>query len=137
MQRLSKSEAYVLNALLTAGANAARLNRELIGKRNRRRLGIRLIRAGRYRCRYNCGCQKPGHRDKGSASIREGYSGMMNRISKMAYSIDEFCDALGLSRSTVKRLISAEKVRSVKIGRRVLIPASEIGVVLNDVVLEK
>lgn len=62
---------------------------------------------------------------------------MMNRISKMAYSIDEFCDALGLSRSTVKRLISAEKVRSVKIGRRVLIPASEIGVVLNDVVLEK
>jgi excisionase family DNA binding protein len=44
----------------------------------------------------------------------------------MALSYDETAEALGLSRSTVKQLVSSGRLPAVRVGRRVLIPAAEI-----------
>jgi excisionase family DNA binding protein len=51
--------------------------------------------------------------------------------SRKAYSVDEFCRTTGLSRSTAKRLIAEQRIRVVRVGRRVLIPASEIDQLLD------
>lgn len=45
---------------------------------------------------------------------------------RLTLSVRETCAALGVSRSTVYRLLKDERLRSVHIGRRVLIPVSEI-----------
>jgi excisionase family DNA binding protein len=44
----------------------------------------------------------------------------------MALNYDETAAALGLSRSTIKILVSSGKLGAVRVGRRVLIPAREI-----------
>lgn len=46
--------------------------------------------------------------------------------TKIAYSIDEAAEALRVSRSTFYDLMTAGKVRTVKIGARRIIPASAL-----------
>lgn len=45
---------------------------------------------------------------------------------KVAASINETVDLTGLGRTTVFRLIKENKLRTVKVGRRTLVPMSEI-----------
>jgi excisionase family DNA binding protein len=49
-----------------------------------------------------------------------------NMPPRAAYSVAETCEMLGISRSTVYRLIARRQLRRVHLGRRALIPASEI-----------
>jgi excisionase family DNA binding protein len=49
-----------------------------------------------------------------------------NMSPRAAYSVAETCEMLGISRSTVYRLIARRQLRRVHLGRRALIPASEI-----------
>jgi len=51
--------------------------------------------------------------------------------TKKAYSVHEFGAALGLSRPSVYKLIESGQARTVHVGRRGPIPASEIDRVLN------
>ena len=44
----------------------------------------------------------------------------------------EFADRLGLSLDTVKRHIERGKLRHVRLGRRILIPTSEIDRILSE-----
>ena len=44
----------------------------------------------------------------------------------LAYSPQGFCDATGLSRATLYRMLRANEIAFVKARRRTLIPASEI-----------
>jgi excisionase family DNA binding protein len=53
-------------------------------------------------------------------------------LPRQAYSIREFGDMLGISRPTVYDLIAAGKLRTVMVGARRLIPATEIGRILAD-----
>lgn len=46
--------------------------------------------------------------------------------------ITEVVEALRVSRSTVKRLIGEGKLRSVRIGRRVLVPAAALDELLKN-----
>ena len=50
----------------------------------------------------------------------------MEKAQARALNYDQVAEALGLSRSTIKILVADGRLRSVKVGRRVLIPASEI-----------
>src|SRR2546422_9147789 len=47
-------------------------------------------------------------------------------MSNRLHSIAETAQAWGVSKDTVRRLLGSAKVRSVRIGRRVMIPADEI-----------
>lgn len=49
-----------------------------------------------------------------------------------AYSIREACWQLGISRTTLYRLMNEGTIRRVKLGKRVLIPSSEIVRILAD-----
>ena len=51
---------------------------------------------------------------------------------KQYLSIKETCDLLGLSRSTIYRLIKSNKVTVVRIGKRVIIPKPEIEELLKS-----
>jgi excisionase family DNA binding protein len=51
--------------------------------------------------------------------------------AKMAYSVVEFAQAIGISRPTVYVMIQRGQLRTVMIGRRRLIPATEIERVLS------
>jgi excisionase family DNA binding protein len=51
--------------------------------------------------------------------------------TKLAYSVVEFAQAIGISRPTVYVMIQRGQLRTVMIGRRRLIPASEIDRVLS------
>ena len=41
---------------------------------------------------------------------------------KLAYSLDEPAESLSVSRSAMKQLVYAQKIKSVKVGKRRLIP---------------
>ncbi|AEG50766.1 DNA binding domain protein, excisionase family [Sphingobium chlorophenolicum L-1] len=45
---------------------------------------------------------------------------------RLAFSLNEASEATGLSRSHLTRVIAAGELRSMKVGRRRLIPASEM-----------
>jgi excisionase family DNA binding protein len=47
-------------------------------------------------------------------------------VAKMAYSVDEVCEALGLSRPSVYDLIRSGMLRSKKLGGRRVIPVTEL-----------
>lgn len=51
---------------------------------------------------------------------------------KLAFSIDETAAALGISRSYVKRLIGSKRLDARKLGQRVLIPASSVYRLLEE-----
>lgn len=44
---------------------------------------------------------------------------------KLAYTIPEFCEAVGISRSMAYKEIKAERLRVKKVGARVLVPIDE------------
>jgi excisionase family DNA binding protein len=49
----------------------------------------------------------------------------------MAFHVSEACEALNISRSTFTKLAAAGTIRTVRLGGRVLCPASEIARILN------
>ena len=50
----------------------------------------------------------------------------------LAYRINDFAKAVGIGRTTIYKLIAEGKVRPIKIGGRVLIPAPEIARLLRE-----
>jgi excisionase family DNA binding protein len=52
-------------------------------------------------------------------------------MPRVALSIQEFGDALGISRPSVYKLIERGEVRTVMVGGRRLIPATELDRILN------
>lgn len=48
-----------------------------------------------------------------------------------AYSVDQTCIALGVSKPTVYKLIEQGRLRTVSVGRRRLIPATELARLLE------
>lgn len=50
----------------------------------------------------------------------------MTQVVPVSYNINDAAAALGLSRRTIYNLIDAGRVRKVKIGRRSVIPATDI-----------
>lgn len=50
----------------------------------------------------------------------------MTQVVPISYNINDAAAALGLSRRTIYNLIDAGRVRKVKIGRRSVIPATDI-----------
>jgi excisionase family DNA binding protein len=53
--------------------------------------------------------------------------------AKRAYTVNDFCAAWSLSRATFYRLVAAGKLKSIHVGRRVLIPAEAIEAWAADV----
>lgn len=53
---------------------------------------------------------------------------------KIAYSVEEAAQALSLGRTTVKKLIATGQLVSVRVGRRRLIPRSELETYVNGLV---
>ena len=49
---------------------------------------------------------------------------------KLAYRVDEFCDALAIGQTTAFKYIALGKIPVIKVGRRTLIPAS----VLHEII---
>jgi len=56
----------------------------------------------------------------------------IHEIARRGYSINETCATLGISRSTIWRLEKAKKIRIVTIGRRRIVPGSEIDRLLGN-----
>jgi excisionase family DNA binding protein len=53
-------------------------------------------------------------------------------VPRLAFRPREVAEALGVSRTTIDRLICAKKIRTRRIGHRVLIPASELAKLLRQ-----
>lgn len=51
---------------------------------------------------------------------------MAKRDGRLAYTIPDACAAIGVSRSMLYELIGAGEIRTIKIGTRTLVPASEL-----------
>lgn len=51
---------------------------------------------------------------------------IVNDRTRLAYSVDEACQALGIGRVLMYELINTGRVHSVKVGARRLIPASAL-----------
>ena len=49
-----------------------------------------------------------------------------NQNQKLCLRIDDACDMLGIGRSSIYQLISAKKLRAIKIAGRTLIPLTEL-----------
>ena len=49
-----------------------------------------------------------------------------NTLPKLAYSVAEFCELVGLGRTGAFKEIKEQRLRAVKAGRRTLIPAEEV-----------
>jgi excisionase family DNA binding protein len=45
---------------------------------------------------------------------------------KKNYTVDEFCSEFRISRDTFYRHVNAEKIKTIPIGRRRLVPATEV-----------
>lgn len=50
---------------------------------------------------------------------------------KAAYSIAEVCQLLGLGKTTVYCAIGAGQIKTLKVGRRTIIPATEVAAFLE------
>jgi len=51
--------------------------------------------------------------------------------SRLAYGIDDAADAVGLSRSRIYELIAAGEIAACKVGKRTIIPATELAAFLD------
>lgn len=49
-----------------------------------------------------------------------------NPLTKLAYSIAEFCQLVGLGRTGAFKEIRLQRLKAIKVGRRTLIPAAEV-----------
>jgi excisionase family DNA binding protein len=57
---------------------------------------------------------------------------MEREMERKALSVSEFSDALGTSNDTTRRRIADGSIRSVRFGRRVLIPRAELDRILAE-----
>jgi excisionase family DNA binding protein len=55
----------------------------------------------------------------------------VSNYEKLGYSIDETARSVGLSRTSVKNLIASGRLRTVHVGRRVIIPRREVAALLE------
>jgi len=53
-------------------------------------------------------------------------------VERLSYRISDATQALRVSRSTINKWIALKKIRTIAIGRRRLIPASEIERILRE-----
>ena len=53
-------------------------------------------------------------------------------MEKKAYSANEFASLMSVSKAHVHRLINTGVIRTIKLGRRVLIPASELDRLISE-----
>ena len=51
---------------------------------------------------------------------------------KLAFSVNEFCEKVGLGRTTFYKLLNDKEIRTVVIGGRRLIPVSEVERLLSN-----
>lgn len=58
-----------------------------------------------------------------------------NALPKLAYSIAEFCELVGLGRTGAFKEIRERRLRAVKVGRRTLIPVAEVKAWLDSLAL--
>ena len=61
-----------------------------------------------------------------------GVAGMRSGPERLAYSVRETCDLLGLSRGTIDRALRDGLIRYTRIGRRILIPCDAVLEILAD-----
>lgn len=47
-------------------------------------------------------------------------------LAKLVYTIDELCQAVGISRATVYKEIKEQRLRVRKVGKRTLVPVDEV-----------
>jgi excisionase family DNA binding protein len=67
--------------------------------------------------------ERPGiHRTAGSSG---------GTLSKLAYSVEEAREALGIGRATIYELINSGRLHSIKVGARRIIPASALAELLG------
>jgi excisionase family DNA binding protein len=52
-------------------------------------------------------------------------------LSKLAYSVEEAREALGIGRATIYELINPGRLHSIKVGARRIIPASALAELLG------
>jgi excisionase family DNA binding protein len=50
----------------------------------------------------------------------------------LAYSVDEFCHLIGLGRTSFYSLRKTGQIRTISLGNRCLVPASEVDRILNS-----
>ncbi|WP_082557845.1 helix-turn-helix domain-containing protein [Methylobacterium sp. Leaf361] len=55
---------------------------------------------------------------------------------KLAYSVNEVCHSLSLSRTTVYELLAKKRLRSIKIGVKTLIPADSLRSLMASLEME-
>jgi excisionase family DNA binding protein len=55
-----------------------------------------------------------------------------NAESALAYRVREFCERIGISASTFWKYVKLGKIRVIRIGGRVLIPADETARILSE-----
>jgi excisionase family DNA binding protein len=66
-----------------------------------------------------------GNRNSARTSRAEGKEALDDK-TRLAYSVDEACKALGIGRVLMYDLINTKRIHSVKVGARRLIPASAL-----------
>ena len=54
------------------------------------------------------------------------------KINKLAYKPSEVCEALGLSLPVVYELINSGHIRSLRVGRRILVPVDALAEFLGE-----
>jgi excisionase family DNA binding protein len=57
---------------------------------------------------------------------------MKNEAAARLFSINETCRILGVGRTTVYKLISQNRLLTVKIGRRTLVSATAVGGIVDE-----
>jgi excisionase family DNA binding protein len=53
-------------------------------------------------------------------------------MERLTYSIDELAETLGVSRDLINDALAMGQVKSIKVGRRRLIPASEVDALMKS-----
>jgi excisionase family DNA binding protein len=58
--------------------------------------------------------------------------GKKTPLKPLAYRVSDFCEQIGVCKSTFWKLRAAGKIRTIKIGSRVLVPADEVERILKE-----
>jgi excisionase family DNA binding protein len=57
---------------------------------------------------------------------------MADENKRVAFTLKECAKGVGLSRDSIRRAIARREIRAVRIGRRILVPASEMARLLSS-----
>lgn len=57
-------------------------------------------------------------------------------LAKAAYSIAELCQTLGIGKTTAYSQIQAGRIKTLKVGRRTIVPATEVAAFLERLAAE-